>query len=1073
MKGSNLSPVELLKFRLKKMHTTIGSAIDTVELIGDWDDERGALVVSHQQLQKDIKKELQSLQSTLNKVEAAYDKMTRTFNPHLKPENEWKNFEKPAGKCIQNIHQFIDKVSPALQESDRERMQEILTDIQHSLEIKEVNLIDMQEKLARHTLKIMLDDFGKKQKDKVSPSVFISYSWDNAALSRRVHRLAKDLKRAGIQVILDIWHNRRGSVMAFIERIMEVDFVVVVGTPGLVTKWQNYVKSPQARQQTSDSEQARRLNIVALEVEKIGQRVREPKDNKYQFINDLLAGSHEESFPSIMGYNSSSFFDISKSTVGSYLEPFFNILNDILPVSNELTPLKQELVTKYQEIYQPKDEQEVVSLYQMYLTGRQTSSSQLADILKRKSIPIASLLKEEDVSLTPEDIEELVQRICRSASPQDEYMAKQSLLYTPVRGTFTRNSIEGSFDLEQEVEKFVEDNNRKVLLLLGYSGSGKTMFCQHVFQKKASEYLSSDTALIPIYISLPSLSNPKEHLIETALKRYGFGEEQMLLAKKTRKFLFILDSYDEVPLFKEGGLVNLFDNNQVKNYLTDWQAHFIISCRTNHFVNANDYAAYFVPYENERPQFHLLREINIAPFKEKEISEYINNYVGKCRVEIEERINRREITPEWLKPDTYQDYIQKISGLEQLIEIPFLLKVAMDILPETATRYLKEIAEEKRLIVTAMDLYDQFVEQWFIRQKYKFISQGGIGPGYDIKKDYKAYSEQLAKAMDERKLQQVSYEDESELTPLESISNEQKLWAKFFGQQLRFFKDGKEMQLYQRSYKGCPLRKFDNTYAFIHPLIQDYFISRKILEDILNLEDDNRKKETKLMQENNAISSTDGQSSSFQPYRATQQTTGFFADTPMAIAISPKEPASISIRWYEVIEIDKLLKHYLKERVEVEILFGLLGTDLSNGNMLEIQLQQFELQQKQAIQQGKAVKDKVLIPINLHQGHWVLLYITYPRDLAQLPAIIYFDPKGKPVDSEVHNALNRLHPGVELINASHTVQADETTCGVWVVEAARTLIANGALPDARLNLRQAIDEHQQVLSRANLLFSSF
>ena len=68
------------------------------------------------------------------------------------------------------------------------------------------------------------------------PETFISYAWGVPEHERWVEkRLATDLQKAGINVVLDRWHNAQigASVARFVERIEKSDRIVMIGTPAL------------------------------------------------------------------------------------------------------------------------------------------------------------------------------------------------------------------------------------------------------------------------------------------------------------------------------------------------------------------------------------------------------------------------------------------------------------------------------------------------------------------------------------------------------------------------------------------------------------------------------------------------------------------------------------------------------------------------------------------------------------------------------------------------------------------------------------------------------------------------
>ena len=61
---------------------------------------------------------------------------------------------------------------------------------------------------------------------------------------------------------------------------------------------------------------------------------------------------------------------------------------------------------------------------------------------------------------------------------------------------------------------------------------------------------------IPLYIPLVNLTNPKLRAIEETLENIGFSKEQITSLKKSHKFIFILDGYDEVYEFINLHLTN-------------------------------------------------------------------------------------------------------------------------------------------------------------------------------------------------------------------------------------------------------------------------------------------------------------------------------------------------------------------------------------------------------------------------------------------------------------------------------------------------------------------------------------
>ncbi len=123
---------------------------------------------------------------------------------------------------------------------------------------------------------------------RTAPTCFVSYAWGNTDHERWVeHRLATDLDKAGITVILDRWENRPGAdLQRFIDRIEQADRVLIVGTPEYRRKYEN--KDPSTG------------SVVALEMKVVWSRLTGPADGHAAVIPLLLAGDPKESLPPVL-----------------------------------------------------------------------------------------------------------------------------------------------------------------------------------------------------------------------------------------------------------------------------------------------------------------------------------------------------------------------------------------------------------------------------------------------------------------------------------------------------------------------------------------------------------------------------------------------------------------------------------------------------------------------------------------------------------------------------------------------------------------------------------------------------
>ena len=121
------------------------------------------------------------------------------------------------------------------------------------------------------------------------PETFISYAWGVPEHERWVEkRLATDLQKAGIDVVLDRWHNAQigASVARFVERIEKSDRIVMVGTRPYRRKYEN--KDPATGY------------VVAAEVDLINNRLLGTEPQKESVLPLLLDGDKADSLPPLL-----------------------------------------------------------------------------------------------------------------------------------------------------------------------------------------------------------------------------------------------------------------------------------------------------------------------------------------------------------------------------------------------------------------------------------------------------------------------------------------------------------------------------------------------------------------------------------------------------------------------------------------------------------------------------------------------------------------------------------------------------------------------------------------------------
>lgn len=122
-----------------------------------------------------------------------------------------------------------------------------------------------------------------------TPETFISYAWGVSEHERWVEkRLATDLQKAGIAVLLDKWDNAQigSSVARFVDRIHTSDRIVMIGTPRYLRKYRN-------KGTTTGY-------VVAAEVDQISNRLLGTEEQKESVLPLLLDGEKTASLPPLL-----------------------------------------------------------------------------------------------------------------------------------------------------------------------------------------------------------------------------------------------------------------------------------------------------------------------------------------------------------------------------------------------------------------------------------------------------------------------------------------------------------------------------------------------------------------------------------------------------------------------------------------------------------------------------------------------------------------------------------------------------------------------------------------------------
>lgn len=364
-------------------------------------------------------------------------------------------------------------------------------------------------------------------------------------------------------------------------------------------------------------------------------------------------------------------------------------------------------------------------------------------------------------------------------------------MYVPLQGSKDRQDRTG-FDLEELVNQWLQ-NDQQVLLLLADGGSGKSIFCHHLFQKL--ERSNNNKTLLAIHVSLASVRHPKQLLEELFKNRYGLNERQIAFIKTNLRFLLILDGYDEM---KES--INLF----VENRWQDWQVKILITCRST--ALQNDYLIHFLPYQPKKEALSLFQELYILPFSPSHVRQYIDIYHKVQKPQLVHAVQQGELDKKWLNIDSYQETLQALPGLSELVQTPFLLRLTLDVLPRLAQTHHQRL--------TAVDIYEAFMEQWIVQQIAKnntlTLSSEEI---WD-------FGQRLAEKMFAEDVTEIQFTSRWVFDPeMGNYREEKDPWSDYLSEQ----------NAYHRALRlSLPLYQVrERTYSFIHLSILEYLNARK------------------------------------------------------------------------------------------------------------------------------------------------------------------------------------------------------------------------------------------------------
>lgn len=282
----------------------------------------------------------------------------------------------------------------------------------------------------------------------------------------------------------------------------------------------------------------------------------------------------------------------------------------------------------------------------------------------------------------------------------------------------------GRLEIDQAFNDFLNSSDQ-VMLVSGPAGAGKSFSVKYFAQETWGK--GALNGYIPVFVSLPTLNDPKQAVIETLTKRGLQTYIADLQQGKHVKILWILDALDEA---KRGLEDNLYRSNQL--YL--WEnSKTILTVRSDYLDEVP--MRHFYPNGVTNENF---RRINLIPFDESRRKQFLTQFL--------QIYENKGIHVSWTA-NQYMEYIDTRKELQNVISVPFYLHLTAETLPQiVAARAEEGISKDDPIV--RIDLLDAFFCLMVARdiESQKRSSQGLFSCKIH---EYLDYAIEVAEAIDE------------------------------------------------------------------------------------------------------------------------------------------------------------------------------------------------------------------------------------------------------------------------------------------------------------------------------------
>jgi len=349
--------------------------------------------------------------------------------------------------------------------------------------------------------------------------------------------------------------------------------------------------------------------------------------------------------------------------------------------------------------------------------------------------------------------------------------------------------------IDDYFDNWIHSEGQLQLTVLGDYGTGKSTVAKRLAYRQAKKYLGNpENERIPILIELKiyQKSISIESLVtDLLINQYSVEIKNFNAFKhlnESGKLLIILDGFDEMA--SRVDLNVTLANFREFDKLISEKSKVILTCRTHYFKNQDEIHKLHEGTEiynkiDEKGGYSFLF---LNPFKEEDFIIYLEKF----------------FTDDWKK---YYETIINTYNLRELAEKPILLELMVQTLPQI------KIEENEKL--NHASLYDRYTKFWLNRDDWR---------SYLTTNDRELITEELAFYLFINDKDKIFYEE------LPKIIQEH-------------FQDKRtvEIDILDQDVRTCTFLNRDERgdYSFVHQSFMEFFVAKKLLNEIKNNNSDN------------------------------------------------------------------------------------------------------------------------------------------------------------------------------------------------------------------------------------------